>query len=298
MAAPSLALDPASRRRVSRRPINISLDVITLQSGIPYNMPGRCTDLSEAGLGAVVAGQLTAGQTVAVELRLPNVGLPLRARAQVRYQERLRYGLQFVGLSIEQREKIRYWSLQNVPEPSRIEIPSAQVEAQEPPASALANSGDERRTRKLRARRRRFYVLAVVALAFAALAWWQWQKVWNELETDAPVTAESQPSLPLRLSPEIMERQIAYKVDPAYPEAARAAGTHGLVVLDAVIAPDGTVTRLRPLAGADVLVQSALDAIYHWRYTPYRVDGRAVAVETTVSIDFRRRLVATRSNFR
>ena len=112
MAAPSLAsaFDSASRRMMPRHPIDVALDVIALQSGIPNNMPGRCCDLSENGLGAIVAGELIAGQSVAIELRLPNVGLPVRARAQVRYQDRLRCGLQFVGLSVEQREKIRYWS--------------------------------------------------------------------------------------------------------------------------------------------------------------------------------------------
>src|SRR5512146_215272 len=103
MAAPSLApaLDSASRRRFFRHSISVPLDVIALRSGIPNNLPGRCIDLSEAGIGAIVSGELVPGQPVAIELRLPNVGLPVRARAQVRYEDRLRCGLQFVGLSAE-----------------------------------------------------------------------------------------------------------------------------------------------------------------------------------------------------
>ena len=72
-----------------------------------------------------------------------------------------------------------------------------------------------------------------------------------------------------------------------YPDAARQAGLQGLVVLDAVIAPDGTVKRLHPVAGPEVLSQSALDAVQSWKYTPYRNGGQAVEVETTVSVDFR-----------
>jgi protein TonB len=86
-----------------------------------------------------------------------------------------------------------------------------------------------------------------------------------------------------------MDRQIVYKVDPVYPDAARQAGTQGLVILNAVIRPDGTVKRLRPVAGPEVLSQSALDAVQSWRYTPYRAGGQAVEVETTVSVDFRLR---------
>src|SRR5271168_3888004 len=101
-AAASLALEKAPRRVCSRHPINVPLDLIALRSGVPENLPGRCTDISEAGVGAVVAGELAAGQQVAIELHLPNVGLPVRARALVRYQSMLHCGLEFVGLSVEQ----------------------------------------------------------------------------------------------------------------------------------------------------------------------------------------------------
>ena len=294
MAAPSLApiLDSASRRRSLRYPINVSLDVIALQSGIPNNMPGRCTDLSEAGLGAVVAGELLAGQPVAIELRLPNVGLPVRARAQVRYQDRLRCGLQFVGLSAEQREMIRYWSSQIAPLSAHAGPRKVETPLPNPPALTGVSdvvSDKEKRKRRLRVRRRRFYVLAAFTVALAGIGWWQWQNAWNELEGDAFVTAEPRSGLPLRVPPETMDRQVVYKVDPLYPDAARQAGMQGLVVLNAVIAPDGTVKRLRPVAGPGLLAQSALDAVRSWRYTPYRSGGQAVEVETTISVDFRLR---------
>jgi protein TonB len=86
-----------------------------------------------------------------------------------------------------------------------------------------------------------------------------------------------------------MDRQIIYKVDPVYPDAARQAGIQGLVVLNAVIGADGSVQRLRPLAGPEVLSQSAIDAVRSWKYTPYRAEGRAVEIETIVSVDFRLR---------
>ncbi len=290
MAAPSLApaLGSASRRSFPRYPISVSLDVIALQSGIPNNMPGRCTDLSEAGLGAVVAGELAAGQPVAIELRLPNVGLPVLARAQVRYQDRLRCGLQFVGLPVEQREKIRYWSSQIAPQSAHAGLGKVEIPARDLPVLTVVPDKEKRR-RRIRVRRRRFYVLVAFMVALAGLGWWQWQNAWNELEADGSVAAEFQPGLPLRVSPETMDRQIVYKVDPVYPEAARQAGMQGLVVLDAVIAPDGTIKRLRPVAGPDLLAQAALDAVQSWRYTPYRAGGQAVEIETTISVDFRLR---------
>src|ERR1039458_7205324 len=60
------------------------------------------------------------------------------------------------------------------------------------------------------------------------------------------------------------------KFSPVYPEEARLAGTQGLEVLDAVIAPDGTVKRLRPVSGDELLVKSAAAAVRSWRFEPYQ----------------------------
>src|ERR1700751_2070274 len=109
-AAPSLALEKAQRRDFPRCPINVPFDVIALRSGVPDNLPGRCTDLSEGGVGGMVAGELKPFQQVAIEFRLPNVGVPVRARAVVRYQGKLRCGFEFVGIAAEQQEMIRYWA--------------------------------------------------------------------------------------------------------------------------------------------------------------------------------------------
>jgi hypothetical protein len=208
-AAPSMAREETPRRVFPRHPINVPLDLIALRSGVPENLPGRCTDLSEAGVGAVVAGELAAGQQVAVELRLPNVGVPVRARALVRYQSRLHCGLEFVGLSVEQREMIRYWVYQSASQPvdsrdfkKEKKVADAKTEA---PVVAVASAAKPRR--RIRIGRRGFYVLVACMLALAGLGWWQWQKSWNELEKRAPARQSR-----LRVSPEAIERRIVTKV--------------------------------------------------------------------------------------
>lgn len=285
-AAPALtpAL-PAPRRSFPRHPISVPVDVIVLRSGIPDSLPGRCTDLSETGVGAIVAGELSAGQQVALELRLPKIGLPVRARALVRYHEQLRCGLLFVGLSPEQQEMIRHWAYTATPP---LASDDQQEEVPQPGLPVVAASPNpERRKRGIRVRRRRFYVLLAFMLSLGALGWWQWQKAWRELETPAAAATEPQPGAPLRVPPQTMEERIVYKVDPVYPEAARLAGTQGLVVLDVLISADGTVERLRPVAGPDALVQSARDAVQSWKFEPYRFGSKAVEVETTIAVDFR-----------
>src|SRR6202790_3334140 len=116
-AAQAPVLEETRERVFPRHPINVTLDLIALRSGVPDNLPGRWTEITEAGVLGVVAGELAAGLQVAVELRLPNVGVPVRARALVRYQSRLRCGFEFVGLSVEQREMIRYWIYRSASEP-------------------------------------------------------------------------------------------------------------------------------------------------------------------------------------
>jgi TonB family protein len=285
-AAPSMAFEKAPQRVFPRHPINVPLDLIALRCGVPEDLPGRCTDISEAGVGAVVAGEMSAGQQVAVELRLPNVGVPVRTRAVVRYQSRLRCGLEFVGLSVEQREMIRYWVYRSASEPGSIRpgsIPKDErVGAAETEIHIVTPEPAAAVRRRIRIGRRGFYALVVCALTLAALGWWQWQRTWNELES-RPLVADSG----LRVSPETMEKRIVTKVDPVYPEAARTAGTQGVVELDAVIAPDGSVKRLRPVSGPELLVQSATQAVQSWKFEPYLSNGQAVEVGTTIVVEFR-----------
>ena len=288
-AAASPALEKAQRRNSPRHPINVPLDVILLRSGVPENLPGRCTDLSEGGVGGMVAGELSVGQHVAVELRIPKVGVPVRARAQVRYQGELRCGFEFVGLPVEQREMIRYWAyrLRNPQfngneneEEEKYEQADPVVRELATVAAAVENSGP-----RIKVRFRRFHLLLAAMLLLAGLGWWQWQRSWKELEIGAQASTGEE--APMRVSPETMEMRIVSKVDPVYPEEARQKGTQGLAVLDAVIAADGTVAKLRPVTGNDQLVKSATEAVRSWKFEPYQSSGRAVAVETTIAIEFR-----------
>jgi hypothetical protein len=61
-------------------------------------------DISENGLGALVEGRLEVGETVRIELRLPE--WLLSAVAIVRYTSSVRSGFEFVGLTPEERKHI------------------------------------------------------------------------------------------------------------------------------------------------------------------------------------------------
>src|SRR5215471_1514447 len=101
-----------SRRRVPRFLMQAPLDLTVLRSGVPDTLPGRSVNVCERGIAAIVAGELVAGESVGVELQLAPLTEPLRTRAMVRYQDRLRCGLEFVALSAEQRASIRDWAIE------------------------------------------------------------------------------------------------------------------------------------------------------------------------------------------
>ena len=289
-AALSSTLEETPQRVFPRHPISVTLDLIILRSGVPENLPGRCTDISEAGVGAVIAGEMTAGQQVAVELRLPDVGVPVRARALVRYQTRFHCGLEFVGLPADQKEMIRYWIYRSTAKP--LDFKTLKKENFGKEDDRIGPTGDEApsvaanlarsKGRRVHIGRRALYILIASLLALAALGWWAWQRSWNELEKRTPAGESG-----LRVSPETIEKRILTKVEPIYPEAARVAGTEGRVELGAMIGPDGTVERLWPVSGQPLLVQSATDAVRSWKFEPYLSSGKAVEVESSIVVEFR-----------
>jgi TonB family protein len=65
------------------------------------------------------------------------------------------------------------------------------------------------------------------------------------------------------------------------------AGVEGVVTLECVVTPDGTVGEVRvtqPLEPS--LDQAAIDALKQWRFRPGQKDGKAVAVMVEVEMSF------------
>jgi protein TonB len=76
------------------------------------------------------------------------------------------------------------------------------------------------------------------------------------------------------------------KVLPTYPTQAQQAQVQGEVVLQALIAKDGTIADLRPVSGPQVLSEAAMKAVRQWRFKPYLVDGKPVEVQTNIRVNF------------
>jgi TonB family protein len=76
------------------------------------------------------------------------------------------------------------------------------------------------------------------------------------------------------------------RVPPDYPPIAKAARVSGTVVLQATISKLGTIENLKVVSGPAMLQQAALDAVKHWRYRPYLLNGEPVEVMTTINVIF------------
>jgi len=277
-------------RRFPRSPLATPVDVVVLRAGVPENIPGRSVNVSEGGLAAILAGELRLNQLVGLELRLPHLSLPIQTRARVRHQVELQCGLEFLGLSPEQRELIRYWTRRDAPQPAAV-VPTpakAGPTAHISPYGATAVPGAKTKAkRSFRFLRRSLAIAAGVLLVVGLFVWWNWQRDWTQLEGQVPRPQTVMPQNRARISPEVAQTLLIHRVDPDYPAMARAANVQGVVVLDMVIGRDGAVLDLHPVSGPEALTAAAIDAVKWWRFQPYQENGQAMEVETTVAVEFR-----------
>ena len=75
-------------------------------------------------------------------------------------------------------------------------------------------------------------------------------------------------------------------VQPVYPAIAQSARVSGIVIIEATIGKDGSVTEAHVIRSIALLDQAALDAVKQWRYTPTTLNGVPVPVIMTVTVNF------------
>lgn len=79
---------------------------------------------------------------------------------------------------------------------------------------------------------------------------------------------------------EELTRRAKSKPQPTYPELARKMNITGIVKVEVVVAPNGTVKEARVVGGHPVLAGAALDAAKRWRF-------EVTAVQSTGIIEFK-----------
>jgi TonB family protein len=104
---------------------------------------------------------------------------------------------------------------------------------------------------------------------------------------DGAPPVEGEASEPRRVGGEVQRPEILVQVKPVYSDQARAAGTSGKTILEAIIDEEGCVRNLKPLQELpNGLTESAMAAVRRWVFFPARLAGKPVKVYYVLTINF------------
>lgn len=102
--------------------------------------------------------------------------------------------------------------------------------------------------------------------------------------TKSPETAL--PSIePVEITEATARGQLGDQPALAYPESAK--GQQGTVVLQVLIDRDGMVKEAKFLQGSLAFARAAIDGVKQWKFKPYLMNGRAVSVQTNLTLSFK-----------
>jgi hypothetical protein len=94
-------------RRFARYRTELPITVRVLGHEGYLRVHGRCFEITESGLGAVITSELTPGEMTTLEFCLPEQSDPLVLRAVVRHRIGFLHGFEFVGIGPTEQERIR-----------------------------------------------------------------------------------------------------------------------------------------------------------------------------------------------
>ena len=95
------------------------------------------------------------------------------------------------------------------------------------------------------------------------------------------------PTAPVAVGGDVKQAKLISSVPPVYPMMAKTQRISGGVTIDALIDPNGHVTTMKVISGPALLQEAAQEALRQWKYQPATLDGKAVQMHLTVTIQFR-----------
>ena len=94
-------------------------------------------------------------------------------------------------------------------------------------------------------------------------------------------------SAPLLVGGDVKPARLLNSVSPVYPTIAKNQRVEGDVRVEATVDVNGRVSAAKAVAGPTLLQQAAVEALRQWKYQPAMLDGKAVPMHLTVTIQFR-----------
>ena len=76
-------------------------------------------------------------------------------------------------------------------------------------------------------------------------------------------------------------------IEPVYPAQAAQKKMGGTVRLRATVGKDGAMESVRVLSGPALLIPSASDAVWQWKYRPALLEHQPIEMREDITIEFR-----------
>ena len=99
---PGKAPNRAPQRRLRRYPrfrAEFPVGVVLFSGNEHEQLDGHCRDLSQGGIGVLIAADLTVGEVASLTFSLPNLPEPWKIRAVIRCRRGYQYGFEFLSLA-------------------------------------------------------------------------------------------------------------------------------------------------------------------------------------------------------
>ena len=119
----------------------------------------------------------------------------------------------------------------------------------------------------------------------------------KKLEITQPAVPAARQATRVAPATNAAERQrLAEAIPPSYPPLAQHMNVQGAVVLQALIAADGTIENLHVMSGPAILASAAQQAVREWRFKPVYQNGMAVETKATITVNFTIRVADSAAN--
>jgi len=93
-------------RRYPRYRSEFPVRVTLLVGGTHQYLEAHCKDLSEAGIGVLIAAELELGEVVSLAFSVPDIPEPWKVRAVLRHRRGYHYGFEFLSLSEQYTKRL------------------------------------------------------------------------------------------------------------------------------------------------------------------------------------------------
>jgi TonB family protein len=106
------------------------------------------------------------------------------------------------------------------------------------------------------------------------------------VKTHAQETSQQKIPLVIRKSTGVLQKSAIYRVQPEYPQEAKAQGISGEVLIEVRVDQTGNVISTTPISGQQLLVDASMKALKSWKFAPTKLSGVAVQAIGNVAFHF------------